>query len=707
MSPGLSSLPPRPSRALGLAVSAALVVVWGLIRLVVFDTTLFPLTYALPLLVGVWTRDRAAVWGMAAIFLVFHAVKLFWILPPGMLARDELWGNYGATVANVLVSAVAVQMIIALRERLEAALANEYAQSEELRAQGEELAQQNEELAHQTEELSQQGEELASQNEELQAQSEDITALNDVLARRERLLETLLDMARLSPGEQVAVDHLARVALDLFGEEVAAAAVFERTASGLVRRAGAARPEAGADLAGLQVEPFVEIALAQQRPTAVDDVTLRPDLFAAPAGAVLCMPIRLTGDITAGLLVVARRPRAWTEEDFRLAEWLGNQAGRLLLALRLQATLREADQRKGEFLATLSHELRNPLAPIRFALRLLEEGRGDEAGAVAVLQRQVRQLARLIDDLLDATRLSSNKIQVRLQPVDLHGVVRHVLDGCRPDVDAAGHALVVDLAPAPVWVQGDPERLSQVVINLVNNAVRYTPAGGRITVTLAAAGAEALLSVADTGIGLDCDDLDRVFEMFTQVGGPGSGGLGIGLALVRGIVERHGGRVRAVSRGLGHGCEFLVALPLAAEAMQGATAIDAPAAAGASTRVLIVDDNVDAAEMLAALLAAHGHDVRTAHRGEAALATAGTFRPEVALLDIGLPDIDGYELARRLRGVAGADPLHLVALTGWGQDGDRARALAAGFDRHLTKPTEPELVLAAVATARPAAREKA
>jgi hypothetical protein len=226
MSPGLSSLPPRPSRALGLAVSAALVVVWGLIRLVVFDTTLFPLTYALPLLVGVWTRDRAAVWGMAAIFLVFHAVKLFWILPPGMLARDELWGNYGATVANVLVSAVAVQMIIALRERLEAALANEYAQSEELRAQGEELAQQNEELAHQTEELSQQGEELASQNEELQAQSEDITALNDVLARRERLLETLLDMARLSPGEQVAVDHLARVALDLFGEEVAAAAVF-------------------------------------------------------------------------------------------------------------------------------------------------------------------------------------------------------------------------------------------------------------------------------------------------------------------------------------------------------------------------------------------------------------------------------------------------------------------------------------------------
>lgn len=690
-----------PNRAVSLALSAALILAWAYIRLVLFETTQFPLTYALPLLVCIWTRDRTALWVMATTFVVFHAVKVFALVPPGTLTPGEMAAEFGATVTNIGVGAVAVHLVIGLRARLETALEDVRAQADELRAQGEELAQQNEELAGQAEELSQQGEALASQNQELETQAGEIRALNDALQGRERLLEALLDMARRSPTEAEALQHIARATAGLFGEGIAAVAVYEHGAEGLVRRALATMTPGTVDPGRLPGEALVSHAIASNRTAALDDVALRPDLVPegiTAAGAMLAAPIPLGDKVPGALVIHAARARTWVDEDFRLAGWLAGQCGRVLLALRLQAELREADRRKSEFLATLSHELRNPLAPMRYALHLLEAGREHDAAALPILQRQFKQLVRLVDDLLDATRLSSNKIQVRKTRTDLCTVVRHAVDGCRPDVLTARHALAVEIPAEPVWVDGDAERLAQVVTNLVNNAIRYTPAGGQITVAVAAPPSEAVLTVTDNGAGIEPSDLERVFDMFTQVGSPGSGGLGIGLALVRGILGLHGGRIEARSDGAGLGSQFRAILPLAdRHEPPGPPGLVTPVPGATPLRVLVVDDNEDAAVMMGALLEKHGHQVRIAHDARAALTAQAEFAADVALLDIGLPGMDGYDLARQLR-AATSHPMRLIALTGWGQVADRQRARAAGFDAHLTKPADVDAVLAALRT---------
>ena len=700
----------RPSRLTSILASAALVVLWAWIRVVAFDTMVFPLTYALPLLIGVWTRDKVATWGMAAAFCVLHIIKLYWVLPDHTLTSVEAQANLVATVANILVAAAAVHAIIVLRSRLEHALADVRAQAEELRIQSEELAQQNEELAEQTEELSrqteelsQQGEELASQNEELQLQAEDISGLNMTLDRRERLLETLLETARVSTSEHTALKHIAVAALDLFGDLICAAAVYEDTDDGprlhahaatsplSAERLAASPPEASRD-------SFAALVIGQARTAALDDLSTRPDLTVS---SVLCddeissalgAPIRINGASAGAIVVYAATTHPWTAEQFQLAEWLADLSARALETLRLQAALRAEDDRKSEFLATLSHELRNPLAPMRVALPLISRGGDAGASAMLIMERQFRQLVRLVDDLLDATRLSKNKIQVRRVRTDLLEVVTHATDATRSELEAAGQDLQMDLPASPVWVNADPERIAQVVTNLLNNAGRYTPAGGRIHITVAATADSATLTVADTGIGIAPGDLARVFDMFTQVGGPGSGGLGIGLAIVRGIVELHDGAVTALSDGHGRGSSFVVRLPREVMPEPAVVASTAPHRT-APRRVLVVDDNADAAEMIQALLSLHGHTVTVAHDAEAALELALQAAFDVALLDIGLPGMDGYQLARRLRGHDRTRHLRLVAVTGWGQDADKVLALDAGFDAHLTKPAEPDVVL--------------
>jgi signal transduction histidine kinase/CheY-like chemotaxis protein len=699
----------RPSRPVAIGVAALLVAIWGYVRLVVFATTVFPIAYFLPLLIGVWTRDRQILWAMAGTFVTFHTLKMFWILPEGVLSDASRWATWASTLTNILLGATVIHLIINLRERLEGTLREVQAQAEELQAQGEELAQQNEELTQQTEELTQQGEELAGQNEELQAQSEEISLLNQALERRETLLHALLEIARLSGPERAALDQIAAAARDLFAEGITAVAVYEPIEGGL-RLCGRAAPARSDDAERLMEDGFVSLVLREQRTASLHDTQLRPDLVLAaqpgspPARAVLCAPIRFAGEPFGALALYAAAPREWTDEEFRLAEWLADQCARVLQTLRVQSDLRDADRRKSEFLATLSHELRNPLAAIGFALNLIESGRDRDAKAIAVTRRQLQQLVRLVDDLLDATRLSSNKVQIRKARTDLAQVVQHALDAARPDVEKARHRLDLRLPAGPIWLDADADRLAQLTTNLLNNATRYTPPGGQITVTVSASGDEAVLSVADSGVGMRREDLDRVFEMFTQVAGPGSGGLGIGLALVRGIAELHGGRAEAQSDGPGRGSEFRITLPLAPVPHQSAPAPDgdgAPAG-GSACRVLIVDDNVDAVEMMAALLEMHGHEVRVAYDAESALAAARECPPEAAVLDIGLPGTDGYELARRFREDERTRDVRLIALTGWGQDGDRARARAAGFDAHLTKPAEPEMILAAIRSAEPA-----
>jgi PAS domain S-box-containing protein len=358
-----------------------------------------------------------------------------------------------------------------------------------------------------------------------------------------------------------------------------------------------------------------------------------------------------------------------------------------------QEALRESDRRKDEFLAMLAHELRNPLAPIRNAVMLLSREPNlsrESEWARAVIDRQVDQMTRLIEDLLDIARITSGKLLIRREPVALAAVIDLALETSRPHVDAAEQRLSLRFAAGEAWLDADRTRLAQVFSNLLNNAAKYTPRGGSIALATRREGADVVITVEDTGRGFPPEIAETLFEPFSQwdVEGHSTGGLGIGLALARGIVGLHGGRVEAASAGQGKGSRFSVRLPAAQALARDEGERPKPIAQGRGCRVLVADDNRDAADTLARFLETCGHEVRTAHDGLAAIAECERFAPHVAVLDIGMPGADGYAVARRLRERDGARP-RLIALTGWGQEHDRSRALAAGFDNHLTKPADP------------------
>jgi PAS domain S-box-containing protein len=366
---------------------------------------------------------------------------------------------------------------------------------------------------------------------------------------------------------------------------------------------------------------------------------------------------------------------------------------------RAEQALKETDRKKDEFLATLAHELRNPLAPIRNALQILRLA-GDNRAAVAhvheVMERQVDQMIRLVDDLLDVSRITRGKIELRRERLELGAVVRSALETSRPLIESARHELTVLPPPGPLAVEGDKTRLAQVVSNLLNNSAKYTPEGGHIWLTVERSGGQAVVRVRDNGMGIPAEMLSHVFEMFTQLDKSrhrSQGGLGIGLTLVRNLVAMHGGTVEAHSDGPGKGSEFVVRLPLAPEEprRRGAEGPDGASrrAATPARRLLVVDDNVASAESLAMMLRLMGNEVCTAHDGPSALGLAATFAPDVVLLDIGMPGMDGYEVARRLRAMSPLKEVVVVAQTGWGQDEDRRRSVEAGFDHHLVKPVDP------------------
>ncbi len=367
---------------------------------------------------------------------------------------------------------------------------------------------------------------------------------------------------------------------------------------------------------------------------------------------------------------------------------------------RAQAALKAADHRKDEFLAMLSHELRNPLAAIDGAVKLLQRKNLFDpqlAWARDVLGRQLDQLGRLIDDLLDISRISRGKITLRKEPVDLLTVIARAVETARPLVEARRHELRVQMPDRPIRLHGDLVRLTQVVSNLLTNAARYSDDGGQIELTVTRVDRrgvesdEVEIRVKDSGIGIAPDQLAQVFELFRQLENPlarKEGGLGVGLALARGLVEMHGGRIEAQSPGIGRGSEFIVRLPELMEDHAAAQPADAAraASAGAKLRLLLVDDNVDSARTLAMLLELSGHQVEVAHSGPAALEKAGSYQPDCVFLDIGMPQMNGYEVARRIRSERQFDGVHLVALTGYGREYDRQQAEAAGFDQYLIKP---------------------
>jgi two-component system CheB/CheR fusion protein len=404
--------------------------------------------------------------------------------------------------------------------------------------------------------------------------------------------------------------------------------------------------------------------------------------------------------------------RAWPQRDptGKVVRWVGCAAD-IEDQKRAEDALREADRRKDEFLAVLAHELRNPLAPIRNAAEAIKNIPGLPP-AVAVqrdlIERQVRHLARLVDDLMDVSRIARGKIRVTRAPLDLRDVVRQAVEIARPGIEGRRHRLDVVVPDGPVPVEGDFGRLAQVVSNLLNNAAKYTPDGGTITLTLRAAGERAELRVRDTGLGIAPEQMGTLFQPFAQLDrsiSRAAGGLGVGLALVRALVELHGGTVTVASDGPNHGAEFTVRLPLTARPGSSPTEPEQPAsksevrAPQSAVKVLIVDDNEDAAESLAALLELSGYEVRTAFDGRAALVAAGEFRPDAVLLDIGMPGMNGYEVAAHLRADERTRDVVLVALTGWSHEEELRKTAEAGFDHHLVKPVEPGKLHALLTTA--------
>jgi signal transduction histidine kinase len=365
---------------------------------------------------------------------------------------------------------------------------------------------------------------------------------------------------------------------------------------------------------------------------------------------------------------------------------------------RVELALTKADQRKDEFLAILAHELRNPLAALSSAARLLEkQQKNPQVAAMACgsIQRQVTHMARLLDDLLDVSRISHGRMQLQMDPVDVADAVRSAVEMVRPQLEAKQQQLQVQLGEVPTPVRADAVRLIQILANLLNNAVKYTPVAGRIEVQVQEGPDDIVVAVRDDGVGIAPAMLEQIFDMFFQAGkSSGQGGLGVGLALVKGLVQLHDGDVRAFSRGEGKGSEFVLTLPRLREAALPLAAREADPGDEpiAPLRVLVADDNHDSATNWAALIGDAGHEVVAAYDGQAALEAAERFQPQLALLDIGMPYLDGYEVARRIRATSWGSGMYLVAVTGWGQAKDRLMAREAGFDEHYTKPLDPVML---------------
>jgi signal transduction histidine kinase/ActR/RegA family two-component response regulator len=525
-----------------------------------------------------------------------------------------------------------------------------------------------------------------------------------LLAAQKRALEMML---RADPLTDILA-HLATIVEDLSGGRTVASILLLDKEGGLRNGASPNLPAHYlAAIDGIKADPGVGTCAAA---AATGNVVLTPDFCADPrwkglshlpvalgfAGA-WSMPIKARdGRVLGTFGTYFRERREPTAQERRTVEILAQTAALAVERERAEGrriaseeALREADRRKDEFLAMLGHELRNPLAPISNALETLRLGAGsvDAAPLHAMMQRQVKHMMRLVDDLTEVSRLSRGKIELQRSRIDLGAAVREAIETSRPLIDAGRHRLHLELAPVALIVDADPVRIAQVFTNLLNNAARYTPEGGDIWIKVERARGEAVVRVRDSGAGIEPALLGTVFDLFVQ-GSSQASGLGIGLTLVRELLTLHGATVEAKSEGSGCGAEFIVRLPLAAGAAEAVPAASRPAPLG--MRVLVVDDNRDAADSLALLLRASGAETDVDYAGQEALATVERFRPHVVLLDLSMPGMDGYQVAQsiRARGRSGSQPVRIVALTGWTHEQARSRTRQSGFDDHLAKPVD-------------------
>ena len=454
-------------------------------------------------------------------------------------------------------------------------------------------------------------------------------------------------------------------------------------------------------------EPEVVFDLAQADPaTAPQGPKRLARLREIGVRSYLCVPLRSRGRVIGGMTFLSSSAlRRFGPDELRIAQNLAERVTVAIENAQLYRSLQEQDRRKDEFLATLAHELRNPLAPVRNGLQILRMGGADVEGAgktLSMMDRQLRHITHLVDDLMDVARVSSGKVALRMERVPLRAIIDSAVETSRQAIEAGDHEFALKLPREELPVEADRTRMVQVLANLLNNAAKYTPPEGRIVLVVKREGRSAVVRVSDTGVGIPPEMLPKVFEMFTQVGTSlerSQGGLGIGLTLVKRLVEMHGGSVFAESAGPGQGSTFTVRLPLAAEAdpSEAGPPSSVDGAAGLLLDILVVDDNRDSADTLAHLLAIQGHRVKTAYDGPEALRLLANYRPQLILLDLGLPGMSGYEVAHRIRESTALRGVTLAALTGWGQDEDRRRTHEAGFDHHLVKPADPDEIARIIA----------
>ena len=537
------------------------------------------------------------------------------------------------------------------------------------------------------------------------------------LAEASDVLSSSLDLDTTAKSlAQFAVPFLADLSALVLVDEHSAVRQTEVCWSGLTD--GACRSQSVVALDETAIMQAVERALASGDCEVITDLDPPPTKLTGcepEAGARMSLELGFTlralavlpliaRDRKLGVLLLGMGPstRDFSTPELALAKDLAARTAVSLDNCLLYAKIREADQRKNEFLAMLAHELRNPLAPIRNAVHILGQPGLDPSKvkwATAIIDRQSEQLARLVDDLLDVARVTQGRIQLKLEKVSVASVVTVAVETSRPLVEARHHELTIRVPDEPLYVHGDHARLAQIIANLLNNAAKYTEPGGRISIDVEADAADVVFRVRDSGIGIPKEMLSSIFDLFTQSEQSldrSQGGLGIGLTIVQRLLAMQGGTVRVFSAGVGQGSEFVVRLPRLMHADTGQSELEAPRLHSAQCSVLLVDDSPDAVESMALVLQLQGYEVRVAHDGSTALEMAHQFKPGVIFLDIGLPDINGYEVARKIRLSPATRDCVLIALTGYGQEVDYQRSMQSGFDHHLVKPIEmdalPQLI---------------
>ena len=560
-------------------------------------------------------------------------------------------------------------------------------------------------------------------NAELKRRADERVALAREQAARAIAEESQRRASFLAEATQILassldVDGLLGRATTLIAANLADfAAMVLLNEDGTVRASSSASAKAWTEFLGQHEAGFAQLLDNQRSLVIAHGAPLSCERLAAsdePRGELHVFPLVTRGRVR-GTLVLALGPsrRTLAGADLELAESLAARAASALDNCLLYEEIQRADQRKNEFLATLSHELRNPLAPMRTALHMLRSGSYEPERGRSLLEtmdRQVAQMTRLVDDLLDISRITRGAIELRRETLDVCAEVRHALESCRASLEAGRHAVATHLPSEPLRLFADRVRLQQILENVILNAVKYTEPGGHIDISAVAEGGDVVIRVKDNGIGIQPDKLAQVFDLFVQVDASPDRirkGLGIGLALVRDLVQRHGGSVVADSEGLGRGSTFTIRLPARGE---GAPAEEetlaqpqvrpAPVPNGDARRVLIVDDNIDAAETLVMMLQLLGQTTHQAHDGRAALDAAAQFKPQIVVMDIGLPGLSGYDVVKRMRSELGMRETYIVALSGYGSDEDRRKSVEAGFDSHFVKPLDPSAlpqILAAAA----------